>query len=468
MATKNESVVETAPREVIITRTINAPRELVFDAFTKKEHLEKWFGPRGFRVTAETEPRVGGKYHIVMHGTNELPEPFWGGDYPMKGEYTEFIRPERIAYTADLSGHPQSWKDMLMSSIPNAEKENYLSGFVTITFEDLGSKTKLSVCSRFDSDAVRDGYMKFQMAEGWELSFQKLEEYLAGTVIVERTFDAPIGRVWDAITNNDAMQKWYFKLPEFRAEVGFKFEFEGIKPNKGTVLHKCRVTEVIPGQKLVYTWGYEEYKGISTVAIELFAKGKQTKLRLTHSGLDSFIVNNDPALDARNFAAGWTDIIGRSLKEYVETRSSAKNRTMAATRILNAPRELVWKVLSEPNHVKNWWGPNGFTNTIHKMDFRPGGEWNFIMHGPDGTDYVNEIVFGEIVKPERIIFLHGPFPRFETHIELVDRGDKTELRWKNIFEDDQEFKQAVEVYHAVEGLEQNLDKLKNYVLNLQK
>ena len=288
MATKNDSTVSTAPREVIITRTINAPRELVFDAFTKKEHLEKWFGPRGFRVTADTEPRVGGKYHIVMHGTNELPEPFWGGDYPMKGQYTEFVRPERIAYTADLSGHPQSWKDMLTSSIPNAEKENYLTGFVTITFDDLGSKTKLAIRSRFDSDAVRDGYVKFQMAEGWELSFQKLEEYLAGTVIVERTFDAPIERVWDAISNNDSLKQWYFKLPEFRPEVGFEFEFKGAPPGSEPFLHKCKITEVIPGQKLAYSWRYEGWKGISTVAWELFSEGSRTKLRLTHSGLDSF------------------------------------------------------------------------------------------------------------------------------------------------------------------------------------
>jgi uncharacterized protein YndB with AHSA1/START domain len=141
---------------------------------------------------------------------------------------------------------------------------------------------------------------------------------LTGVVVIERTLDAPIEKVWDAITNNDAMKQWYFKLPEFNAEVGFEFEFEGIKPNKGTVLHKCRVTEVISGQKLAFTWQYKEYKGISTVAIELWAEGKQTKLRLTHSGLDSFIVNNDPALDARNFAAGWGDIISRSLKEFVE------------------------------------------------------------------------------------------------------------------------------------------------------
>jgi uncharacterized protein YndB with AHSA1/START domain len=146
-----------------------------------------------------------------------------------------------------------------------------------------------------------------------------------------------------------------------------------------------------------------------------------------------------------------------------EQGQSEMDRTMAATRILNAPRDLVWKVFTEPDHIKNWWGPNGFTNTIHKMDVRPGGEWNFIMHGPDGTDYVNEMVYDEIVKPERIVLSHGPFPKFHAHIELIDLGDKTELRWKNVFDDDQEFKQAVEVFHAVEGLHQNLGRLEQYV-----
>jgi uncharacterized protein YndB with AHSA1/START domain len=317
MTTRSDFTVTTAPKEIILTRTIPAPRELVFDAFTQAEHLSKWFGPRVFTTTSETDPRPGGKFRITMHGPENGPQEM-KGPFPMTGEYLEFVRPERIVYTNDLHEHPDSWKSLIQSGIENGKTENFLSSLVTITFDDLGGKTKLAIRTRFDSDAVRDGYIKFQMGEGWSESLDKLEEMLTGVVVIERTFDAPVEKVWDAITNNEAMKQWYFKLPEFKAEVGFEFEFEGIKPNKGTVLHKCRVTEVIFGQKLAYTWQYEEYKGISTVAIELWAEGKQTKLRLTHSGLDSFIVNNDPALDARNFAAGWGDIIGRSLKEFVE------------------------------------------------------------------------------------------------------------------------------------------------------
>ena len=71
-------------------------------------------------------------------------------------------------------------------------------------------------------------------------------------------------------------------------------------------------------------------------------------------------------------------------------------RELVITRIFDAPRELVWRAWTDPKHVAQWWGPNGFTNTIHEMDVRPGGVWRFVMHGPDGVDYANKIVFGEI------------------------------------------------------------------------
>ena len=143
--------------------------------------------------------------------------------------------------------------------------------------------------------------------------------------------------------------------------------------------------------------------------------------------------------------------------------SPATDREIVGTRLLDAPRDLVWKAFTEPEHIKQWWGPNGFTNTVHKMDVRVGGEWNFTMHGPDGTDYRNEIVYDEIVKPERIVYTHGPTPKFQAVIELIERGSKTELRWRNVFETTDDFKRAVEVFHAVEGQQQTLGRLAEYV-----
>ena len=86
--------------------------------------------------------------------------------------------------------------------------------------------------------------------------------------------------------------------------------------------------------------------------------------------------------------------------------NDTSNRELSVSRLLNAPRELVWKVWTEPEHIAKWWGPNGFTNTIDKMEIRPGGIWDLIMHGPDGIDYKNKSEFVEIVAPEKISFRH--------------------------------------------------------------
>jgi uncharacterized protein YndB with AHSA1/START domain len=134
--------------------------------------------------------------------------------------------------------------------------------------------------------------------------------------IIERTFRVPASAVWHAITDPGAMKQWYFDLPEFRAETGCSFSFTGGPPEK-VYLHLCTVTEVIPERKLTYSWRYDGYSGVSYVTFELFPEGTGTRLTLTHAGLDTFPADN-PHLAAENFAAGWTDIIGSSLKEFLE------------------------------------------------------------------------------------------------------------------------------------------------------
>jgi hypothetical protein len=86
-----------------------------------------------------------------------------------------------------------------------------------------------------------------------------------------------------------------------------------------------------------------------------------------------------------------------------ENRNAALvgDREIRGTRVFDAPRELVWKVWTEPEHIGKWWGPNGFTTTTHKMEVKAGGVWRFVMHGPDGRDYQNKITFIEVVKHDR-------------------------------------------------------------------
>ncbi|MGZ3866339.1 MAG: SRPBCC family protein [Bacteroidia bacterium] len=135
---------------------------------------------------------------------------------------------------------------------------------------------------------------------------------------IERVYNAPADKVWRAISDNNEMQKWYFKLPEFKAEVGFEFQFDGGPPGETVYTHLCRVTEVVAGKKLSYTWQYKGYKGISKVTWEIFPEGNKTRLRLTHEGLESFAANSNPHFDPKNFEGGWTHIVGKSLLEFVE------------------------------------------------------------------------------------------------------------------------------------------------------
>ncbi len=135
--------------------------------------------------------------------------------------------------------------------------------------------------------------------------------------VIERTFTASAARVWKAITDKNEMKQWYFDLKEFKAEVGFEFQFSGGPAPERQYLHLCKITEVVTEKKLTYSWRYDGYSGNSFVTFELFAEGNATRLKLTHAGLDTF-PNDEPDFAKHNFVEGWTDIVGRSLKGYLE------------------------------------------------------------------------------------------------------------------------------------------------------
>jgi uncharacterized protein YndB with AHSA1/START domain len=147
----------------------------------------------------------------------------------------------------------------------------------------------------------------------------------------------------------------------------------------------------------------------------------------------------------------------------MESKQSTKDRELLISRLLDAPRALVWEVWTNPAHIKEWWGPNGFTNTIHKMEVKPDGEWDLVMHGPDGTDYKNKSIFKEIVEPELIVYEHVSGPRFRATITFEERGDKTFLTWHMLFETREEFERTVKTFRADEGLKQNVEKLSKYL-----
>lgn len=134
---------------------------------------------------------------------------------------------------------------------------------------------------------------------------------------IERSYRAPVEKVWQAITDRDQMKEWYFDLSAFEARPGFEFSFYGQGHKGEQYLHRCKILEVVPQQKLSYSWTYEGYEGYSVVTFELFPEGEQTRLKLTHEGLESFPANN-PDFAKGSFMEGWTYLTGTSLKNFLE------------------------------------------------------------------------------------------------------------------------------------------------------
>lgn len=145
-------------------------------------------------------------------------------------------------------------------------------------------------------------------------------------------------------------------------------------------------------------------------------------------------------------------------------KNDTAGRELRISRLLDAPVDLVWEVWTDPGHIKNWWGPDGFTSIITKMEIRPGGEWELTLHGPDGTDYKNKSVFREIVKYQKIVYEHLSVPRFLATVTFESRGDKTFIEWHMLFETKEAFIQTVKTFKADEGLKQNIAKLNHYLL----
>jgi uncharacterized protein YndB with AHSA1/START domain len=143
-------------------------------------------------------------------------------------------------------------------------------------------------------------------------------------------------------------------------------------------------------------------------------------------------------------------------------------RAMIGTREFDAPRDLVFAAFTDPQHLAQWWGPNGFSTTTLSFDMRPGGVWRFVMHGPDGRDYQNRITYEEIVPPERIVYRHGGEPDVEPvqmrqSIVFQDIGGRTRVTWRLDFAFAAERDRVIKEYGADTGLVQTMARLADYV-----
>lgn len=152
------------------------------------------------------------------------------------------------------------------------------------------------------------------------------------------------------------------------------------------------------------------------------------------------------------------------MAERTEILNEPASSVLVVTRVINAPRALVFKAWTEPEHLINWWGPKGFTNTFQEINVKPGGVWRFIMHGPDGVDYPNQIVFTEIVKPLRIAYTHGcgesnDESEFKVSVDFEKQGGQTKLTMRLQFASSAIRDQVIRESGAIQAAGQTLDNL---------
>jgi len=283
-------------RELKLIRTVKASVSLVWQAWTEPGHIAKWWGPNGHTTTIhKMDFREDGEWQLTIQDPN-------GQNYPNRSIFREIIPFKKIVF------------------------EHFNPHFITtVLFEPEGKGTQIEWSTLFDTSEMLETVIKvFNAKEGQQQNLERLEKYLEQNmeeriITVERIFNANRQSVWRAITQKDMMKQWYFDLKEFKAVVGFKFEFQGGEPGGKQWKHLCEVTEVIPESKLTYSWKYEGYSGISYVTFELLDEGENTKLKLTHSGIGTFPADI-PELAIQNFEQGWDQIINVSLKEFLEKK----------------------------------------------------------------------------------------------------------------------------------------------------
>jgi uncharacterized protein YndB with AHSA1/START domain len=303
-------------------------------------------------------------------------------------------------------------------------------------------------------------------------------------LVLTRRFDAPRELVFKVWTDPKHLAQWWgpkgFTNPvcDVDARVGGEMHIHMRAPDGVVYPMKAVFEEITEPERLVFVSTALDDKGnsmfdvLNTVTF-LEERGK-TELTIQARVIKATAVAPQ---HLKGMEAGWTQSLER-LGDYVSSlhqqrkgmhlaknlSSETADREIAATRIFNAPREIVWKMWTDPEHVVQWWGPKGFTTTIQQMEVKAGGTWRLIMHGPDGRDYHNRIICREVAEAERLVYEHCPEKgsepvSFQTTVTFVAEADKTRVSVQMLFASKAARDHAEKTYGAVDGLAQTLGRL---------
>lgn len=416
-----ESVETPGQLKLTITRHLDAPRELVWKAWTRHDHIVQWACPKDMTIPfAEMDFSPGGHWRSRMRGPD-------GKEYAARGEYGSFQEPERLQFTHLWEKEDGSLSPETIVTVSLQDED----GRCVMTFEQSG----------FVSAEERDSHH-----EGWSESFDKLEafmaehvEYFPRSITIRRVFNAPRETVWNAFTDSDQIAQWWgprgftTRVEENDIRPGGRWRYVMVGPDGVEYPATGVFKEVIPLERFSTTdeFGEEfEYTADLPTGIVVTAKfedqADQTKLTLVimHPSADERIKH-----EKMGMVAGW-DSSFDCLDDFLAARPKAtgkskyqlemtlpSDREIRFTRMFDAPRKLVFKAFTTCEYIKQWWGPRDFEMTVCEMDFRQGGEWRFAHRAPDGVEHPFKGVFKEIAPPERLVYTFiydvAPFNKFE-------------------------------------------------------
>ncbi|TWT46692.1 SRPBCC family protein [Botrimarina hoheduenensis] len=434
-------------------RSLAAPRALVWAAWTEPERLAAWCCPTGCDMLfAEGDLQPGGAWRSGMR-------TLAGREYIACGEYREIAPTERLVFT-------HRW-----------ERADGLSPetIVTVTLSD-----ESEGCTRLvlEQCALPDERNRNDHHSGWSEAIDNLAAHLdtvQSDIVLCRVFDAPRELVWQAWTESEHIAGWFgpacftTRVVENDFRPGGAYRYVMIGPDGTEYPFGGSFLEIRPHECVVATDEFDE--GFSLDNVELLPRGMVTTtlfedvggrtrvtIRIAHPTIEDRDRHDDMGV-----IGGWRSsfhCLDELLSEVQE-----QNRSIEVERVIAAPRELAYDAFLDTTNITHWWGPEGFTTTTRAVQTRPDGRWRFTMHGPDGRDYENLVIYRELSRPERLCYDHPGGEEFEnvsmnTTVTFTEvEPDKTRVTMQMTFATAAERDRVEQAYGAIEGAHHTLARL---------
>jgi uncharacterized protein YndB with AHSA1/START domain len=291
--------------------------------------------------------------------------------------------------------------------------------------------------------------------------------------VITRVFDAPRKLVFAAMTQPEHVRQWYglydhtMKVCEIDLRVGGKWRYVVQMPDGNEFAFSGEYLEIVPPERLVSTEWFEAIPGSDYVATVTFTE-KDGKTTLTNHLRYKTPEHRDGHVNS-GMEWGMRQTFARLDEHLVDMATT--DREIVLTRTFDAPRDLVFQAWTDPAHIDQWWGPNGYRNETYEMDVRPGGMWRYVMHAPDGTDYDNRSVYHEVVAPERLVYTQGSDVEadpsaFHVTVTFEPLGNKTRLTIRMRFATAEQ-RAATVAFGAIELGQQTLARFAEHLQNMR-